>query len=118
MADALLLDLSGVLYDGDDLVPGALEAVKRAQRSELEVRFVTNTSQKTRASLLQHLRSLGFDLEQAQLFTAVDAARQWLQQRELRPFCIVHENICGEFDDFEQREPNAVVIADAADGFN
>jgi len=118
MTDVLLLDLSGVLYDGDDLVPGALDAVRRAQRSELEVRFITNTSQKTRASLLKHLRGLGFQLEQTQLFTAVDAARQWLRQHELRPFCIVHENIRGEFDDFDQREPNAVVIADAAEGFN
>lgn len=118
MIEALLLDLSGVLYDGDAIVPGALRAVERVQRSRLELRFITNTSQETRANLLQHLRAFNFVIEQSQLFTAVDAARQWLRQRDLRPFCLVHENIEEEFADFEQRDPNAVLIADAAEGFN
>ena len=118
MVAALFLDLSGVLYDGASLIPGALEAVERAQRSPLEVRFITNTSQKTRVSLLNHLRDLGFKVEESQLFTAVDGARQWLRQRQLRPLCLVHQDILGEFADFDQSDPNAVFIADAADGFN
>lgn len=118
MVEALLLDLSGVLYDGDTLIPGAVDSVSRAQRAGPELRFLTNTSQKTRANILRHLRSLGFELEDGQLFTAVDAARQWLQQRDLRPFCLVHENIRSEFGDFDQQDPNAVLIADAAEGFN
>ena len=118
MIDSLLLDLSGVLYDGDAVIPGALKAVERAQRSTLEVRFITNTSQKTRASLLGHLRALGFVVEPDQLFTAVDAARQWLLQRDLRPFCLVHENVVEEFADLAQHNPNAVLIADAAEGFS
>jgi HAD superfamily hydrolase (TIGR01458 family) len=118
MVEALLLDLSGVLYDGDTVIPGAVDSVARAQSAGPELRFLTNTSQKTRADLLRHLHSLGFELEAAQLFTAVDAARQWLRERNLRPFCLVHENIRGEFDDFDQRDPDAVLIADAAHDFN
>lgn len=118
MVEALLLDLSGVLYDGNTVIPGAVDSVARAQRAGPELRFLTNTSQRTRASLLRHLRVLGFELEDGQLFTAVDAARQWLSQRGLRPFCLVHENIRSEFDDFDQQDPNAVLIADAAQGFN
>jgi len=118
LIEALLLDLSGVLYDGDTLVPGALEAVDRAQRSDITVRFITNTSQKTRTELLRHLHSFGFEVDPGQLFTAVDAARQWLRERRLRPFCLVHENLETEFDDFDQHDPNAVLIADAAEGFN
>jgi len=118
MIDALLLDLSGVLYEGDTVIPGAVETVERAQHSDLELRFITNTSQTTGASLLQHLRGLGFQLDATQLFTAVDAARQWLQQRGLRPYCLVHDNIQNEFEQFDHNDPNAVLIADAADGFN
>ena len=33
MIDSLLLDLSGVLYDGDAVITGALKAVERAQRA-------------------------------------------------------------------------------------
>lgn len=118
MTKALLLDLSGVLYDGNTIIPGALDAVQRVQDSDIPLRFITNTSQKTRSSLLQHLRDFGFSVEEEQLFTAIDAARQWLRQRDLRPYCLVHENISSEFSDFEQREPNAVLVADAAQGFN
>lgn len=117
MVDALLLDLSGVLYDGATVVPGALDAVERAQRSAMDIRFISNTSQKTRTRLLTHLRDLGFSLQGSQLFTAVDAARQWLEQRQLRPFCLVHQDIISEFADFDQHDPNAVFIADAAEGF-
>lgn len=118
MTEALLLDLSGVLYDGDELVPGALDAVERAQDAGLHLRFITNTSQKSRASLLMHLRGFGFRLREDQLFTAVDAAREWLIRRNLRPYCLVHENIRDEFSDLDQHEPNAVLVADAAQGFN
>ena len=118
MIEALLLDLSGVLYEGDTVIPGAAEAVSRAQHSDLELRFITNTSQTTGARLLTHLRGMGFELEEAQLFTAVDAACQWLQQRKLRPFCLVHDNIRSEFEAIDQSDPNAVLIADAAEGFN
>lgn len=118
MVEALLLDLSGVLYDGDAVIPGAVDSVARIQRAGLELRFLTNTSRKTREILLRHLRSLGFELEDGQLFTAVDAARQWLSQRGLRPYCLVHRDIRCEFDDFDQDNPNAVLIADAAEGFN
>ncbi|MEJ2533231.1 MAG: TIGR01458 family HAD-type hydrolase [Halioglobus sp.] len=117
MIKAVLLDLSGVLYDGTELIPGAREAVARLQASGLKVRFVTNTSQKSRATLLEHLRGLGFEVGEGALFTAVDAAREWLRERGLRPYCLVHENIAAGFDVPDQGEPDAVLIADAAEGF-
>ena len=118
MVSALLLDLSGVLYDGDEVIPGALDAIARAQASDLPLRFITNTSRKTGTRLLAHLRGLGFEVRDDQVFTAVDAARGWLRSRGLRPYCLVHRDIVGEFADFDQREPDAVLIADAAEDFN
>ncbi len=118
MTKALLLDLSGVLYDGDELIAGALEAVRQVQESDLALRFITNTSQKTRAALLRHLRALGFVVQDEQLFTAVDAAKSWLRQRNMRPYCLVHRNIVAEFEEFDQRDPDAVLIGDAAEGFD
>jgi len=50
--DALLLDLSGVLYDGDAAIPGAASALARVRRSGLTLRLITNTSQKTRGALM------------------------------------------------------------------
>lgn len=115
--DALLLDLSGVLYEGGEVVPGARDAVARAQDAGLVVRFVTNSAQRPRRVLLERLRGMGFNVEDEQFFTAVDAARAWLVERELRPYCLVHEAIREEFSALDQSAPNAVLIADAAEGF-
>jgi HAD superfamily hydrolase (TIGR01458 family) len=118
MINAILFDLSGVLYEGDTAIPGALQSVERVQASSLEIRFITNTSRKTRSKLLDDLRILGFKVNPDQVFTAVDAAKSWLQQRGLRPYCLVHENIQGEFSDFDQCDPNAVLMGDAAEAFS
>ena len=118
MTEALLLDLSGVLYSGSERIPGALEALRRARAGRLHLRFVTNTSQKTRAALLAQLRGLGFELDDAELFTALDAACHWLRGRRLRPYCLVHADTVAAFAQFEQRDPNAVLVTDAGDGFS
>ncbi len=115
---ALLLDLSGVLYDGGSVIRGATAAVARVRAAGIPIRFITNTSQQARGALLAQLHDMGFQLEQEQLYTAVDAARNWLRERRLRPFCLVHSNIAGEFVEFDQRDPNAVFIADAGEDFN
>jgi HAD superfamily hydrolase (TIGR01458 family) len=112
-----MLDLSGVLYEGDERVPGAVDAVALARQSGLSLRFVTNTSQKPRATLLADLRAFGFDVADDELFTAVDAARQWLAERGLRPYCLVHDAIRDEFAELAGDDPNAVLVADAVDGF-
>lgn len=117
MTSALLVDLSGVLYVGDEALPGAVAAIERIQSSGLELRFVTNTSRKTSKRILVGLKRMGFSVEPTQLFTATDAAKHWLQRKNLRPFCLVHKNIRSEFDDLDQSEPNAVLIGDAAEDF-
>jgi HAD superfamily hydrolase (TIGR01458 family) len=117
MIDVLLLDLSGVLYDGDRVIPGAPEAVARARDGGIPVRFITNTSQKTRSGLLAHLSGMGFEVSPDELFSAVDAARGWLEQRDLRPWCLVHRDIRSEFEDLASEDPNAVLITDAAEDF-
>ncbi len=114
---ALFFDLSGVLYTGSEAIPGAREAIARAQHSGLEIRFLTNTSRKTCARVLEDLQRLGFNIDPAQLYTAPAAARLWVQERDLRPFCLIHPDILPEFADLDQTDPNAVIIGDAADDF-
>ncbi len=118
MIRALFFDLSGVLYLGDRVIDGAVEAIRRVQDSSLQIRFVTNTSRLTRRALLQNLTALGFAIDAEQLFTATSAAHGWIKQHARRPYCLVHRDIQSEFADLDQNAPNAVIIGDAADGFN
>lgn len=41
---AVLIDLSGTVHIGDDVIPGAVEAIERLRRAGHRVRFLTNTS--------------------------------------------------------------------------
>jgi len=117
MFKAIFFDLSGVLYDGKKVIPGAVEAVLKAQQSELEVRFVTNTSRMSRTQILSGLQNMGFELSPEQLFTAPAAAKALVQKNNWRPYCLVHANIHEEFSNIDQSAPNAVIIGDAADDF-
>ena len=49
----ILLDLDGVLYDHDGPIPGAAEAVDVLRRRGLSLRFVTNSTARPRAAILE-----------------------------------------------------------------
>ncbi len=117
MLKALFIDLSGVLYVGNKVIPGAVAAVAKARAKQLQLRFVTNTSRRTRTQILMDLKNLGFELAEEELFTAPIAAHAWLQEKQLRPYCLIHQNIKSEFSDLIQTNPNAVIIGDAEQDF-
>jgi len=117
MLRALFIDLSGVLYEGRTVIAGAVEAIDKVRASRLKLRFVTNTSRRTRSQLLIDLKKLGFNLHEDELFTAPTAAHAWLLEKKLRPYCLIHQNIKSEFADLQQSNPNAVIIGDAEQHF-
>jgi ribonucleotide monophosphatase NagD (HAD superfamily) len=57
MFSALFIDLSGVLYTGKQAIPGAVTAIAKARASQLTLRFITNTSRRTRAQILIDLKN-------------------------------------------------------------
>lgn len=117
MIRGVLLDLSGVLYVGDKLLPGALSAVQRLVGAGLPVRYITNTTRSTRRMILQRLKKLGFNIAEADIFTAPIASRQYVKTNNLIPFLLIHPNLGPEFTDITG-EPDAVLVGDAGDRFN
>lgn len=111
---AVLLDITGVLYDSglnSDGTPidGSIEAVKkyffrdfnyfikycrtvifRLQNSKVPVRFCSNETQNTRFNLVAKLNRLGFELKEHEVFTPAPATAKWLRANNLRPFLLVH----------------------------
>ncbi|SKC61921.1 HAD-IIA family hydrolase [Krasilnikoviella flava] len=81
---AVLLDLQGTVYEGDDLVAGADDAVAALREAGHAVRFVTNTDSQDSASIVARLRGMGLRIEPAELFTPVDAAVALLAGPEAR----------------------------------
>jgi HAD superfamily hydrolase (TIGR01458 family) len=117
MARCVFIDLSGTLHIGRRPLPGAIEAVTRLRREGYRVRFVSNTSSKSRRYLQKVLSEIGFDIALEELFTAPLVVRRHLLKHNLRPYLLVHPDLEEEFADLPQEDPNAVVVGCALQHF-
>lgn len=115
---AVFFDLSGVLYEGENVIEGALNCIQRLRERGLQLRFVTNTASQTQYQLLQQLSHMGFKISKRELFTATLAAKSYIQQQRLHPFCIVHPNIEQEFSSQHDKPFDSVLIGDARQAIN
>ena len=118
MARGVLLDLSGVLYDGDTVLPGAVVAVSRLRAADLPLRFLTNTTRQSKRQLIAQLQHFGFDCAADEVFTPVAAACAWLEANGYRPHLLVHSALEEDFADCRKDGPIAVVVGDAAERFS
>ncbi|MCG5516797.1 MULTISPECIES: TIGR01458 family HAD-type hydrolase [unclassified Ectothiorhodospira] len=118
--ESLLLDLSGVLYVGDEAVPGAREAVEMARSAGLPLRLITNTTRQPRRRILDRLRTLGFDFPDEALTTAPSAIRAELQRQGRAARFFVHPDLRAEFADCDSAAGDAevVVLGDMGEHFS
>lgn len=113
----LILDISGVLIVDGKALPGAAAAIRRLRGAGIELRFATNTSRKTRQMILAELQAAGIDADASEVFTAPLAARRYLEQQDLCARRLIHPDLEPDFADLPQAPANAVLVADAGDGF-
>jgi HAD superfamily hydrolase (TIGR01458 family) len=116
----VLIDLDGVLHVEDEPVPGAHEAVERLRSGGSVLRFVTNTTSRSRPATLDKLRRLGFSLEDDELMTpAALAVRHCLDGGVQRVALLMNDEVKGDFAALEEDddEPEAVIIGDMGDDF-
>jgi HAD superfamily hydrolase (TIGR01458 family) len=118
MIRGVLLDLAGVIYQGEYALPGAIDAVARLHRAGLLLRFVTNTTRATKRALHERLARLGLDIADGELFTPSQAARDWLAKNDRSPFLLVHPGLAKEFEDMPDRPKRAVIVGDAGPAFD
>ncbi|HEY4278441.1 MAG TPA: TIGR01458 family HAD-type hydrolase [Conexibacter sp.] len=72
---AVLLDIDGVLYVGDEPIAGAHAALAALRElSGGRLRLVTNTTSKSRAEIVAHLRALGFEATHEEVLTPAATA--------------------------------------------
>ena len=72
--DTALLDLDGVVYRGDEAVPGAVQAVAAARAAGMRLAFVTNNAARPPAAVAAHLARVGIPAGEAEVVTAAQAA--------------------------------------------
>jgi HAD superfamily hydrolase (TIGR01458 family) len=96
---AILLDVDGVLHVSGQAIPGAAEAVRRLRADGHRLRFVTNTTTRSRARLAEELRTAKIDVDDAEVQTTADAAVSALRGR--RVLALVMHALVGDLDGIE-----------------
>jgi HAD superfamily hydrolase (TIGR01458 family) len=96
---AILLDVDGVLHVSGEPIPGGIDAVRRLRVAGHRIRFVTNSTTMSRAQLGDHLREMGFMIDDDELQTTGGVA-----SRVLRGKRVLALTMPGILDDLEGLE--------------
>src|SRR5688572_13887814 len=77
-----VLDMDGVLYRGNQLIPGAREFIERLQAGGHPFLFLTNNSQRTPLDFQRKLERMGVDVSEEHYFTSALATAAFLQSQK------------------------------------
>lgn len=121
----VLLDLDGVVYVGDEALPGAAETIAWLAREGIPYRFLTNTTSRPRSAIVAKLARLGIDADADRLLTPAVAAAAWLRREGIEhPAVFVPDATAAEFAEFEpiaasvDEGAGAVVLGDLGAGWD
>ncbi|MGX1198536.1 HAD superfamily hydrolase (TIGR01458 family) [Parvibaculum sp. MBR-TMA-1.3b-4.2] len=115
-ARAALLDISGVLYEGDTALSGAADALARLRQAGFPFRLITNTSRSPKRAILDKLTRLGFEVHADEVVTTASVACAAMKADGAKPYLLVHPDLLEDLPD-EAAEPDAVLLGDAAQHF-
>jgi glycerol 3-phosphatase-2 len=79
--DVALLDLDGVVYLSGTAIPGAAEALRKADAAGMRLAYVTNNAFRTPAAIAALLTSFGVPAAQEDVVTSAQAAARLLAER-------------------------------------
>lgn len=119
----ILLDLDGTLYIGDQQIPGAVNAVAQLRARGFQLRFLTNTTTKSQAELVAHMRAMDFVVHDNELISAPVAAKlelhnlQRQRNQPIRIWAVVADAIKMDFSEFiwDDVNPDFIVLGDIGD---
>jgi NagD protein len=84
MKTGYLLDMDGVIYRGNSLIPGADAFIKGLLASNTPFLFLTNNSQRTRRDVQMRLRRMNIDVGEDHIFTCAMATARFLARQKPR----------------------------------
>jgi HAD superfamily hydrolase (TIGR01458 family) len=122
VAPAVLLDIDGVLYVGDEPIAGAIAALAELRELGAGIRLVTNTTSKSRRQIVDHLQQLGFSAAGHEVLTPAALAVRYCRERGHRSVKLLVADALRE--DLLELAParsadavDAIVLGDLGNGF-
>jgi HAD superfamily hydrolase (TIGR01458 family) len=117
----IIFDIDGVLEFQGKVYPGAVETLALLRSRGLLIRFLTNSTLKSRLSCTQKLRRSGFEAEKEEVITASYAAAVYLKSLHPRSCWVMVERAgLDEFEEFtiDDQNPEYVVVGDNRSRFD
>ncbi len=122
---AILFDLDGVLYEGNRPVAGAPEVIAWCREQAIPHLFLTNTTSRPRAAIIEKLADYGVFVRQSEILTPPVAALAWMRDHAIRRVALFAPTATrAEFDGLAVLDSGsdtgaeAVVVGDLGDGWD
>lgn len=85
----LLVDIDGVLVVSWEALPGAVDAFRALRKTGVPMRFLTNTTSRTRSDIVRALAAAGFDVGEDEVLTATAATADLLARDHVGARCLL-----------------------------
>jgi len=82
MRHGYLIDMDGVVYRGNQLIPGADRFVRLLREREIPFCFLTNNSQRTRRDVVAKLARMGIEVGEEHIFTCAMSTARFLAEQK------------------------------------
>lgn len=79
--DGFIFDMDGVIWRGEEIIPGAQEAISILRKANKKILFVTNNASETREYQHKKLINLGIDADLEEFLTAGYGTAQYLGKK-------------------------------------
>ena len=110
MKTGFLIDMDGVIYRGDQMIPGADVFVNTLRAREHPFLFLTNNSQRTRLDVVTKLRRMGIEVDEANVFTCAMCTARFLAKQ--RPHGTAY--VIGDGGLLNALHKNGIAIVDSS----
>ncbi|MBD3332933.1 TIGR01458 family HAD-type hydrolase [candidate division GN15 bacterium] len=110
-----LIDLNGVVYQDEEAIEGAADMVHRIKAAGKGCLFCTNTTTRSKSTLLEKLQELGIPAEYDDIFGVTSAAVDILEREDVRRvWLVMNEDTRRDFAQFQQdlKSPEWIVVGE------
>ena len=118
-----IIDMDGVIYHGNRLLPGAKEFVEWLYRENKQFLFLTNSSRRTPVELQKKLGWMGLDVDESHFYTSAQATASFIasQYPEASAYAVGEHGLLNALYDagitVNEIDPDYVIIGEA-DNYN
>ena len=78
MKKGFLIDMDGVIYSGETVIPGASEFISSLQKQKIPFLFMTNNSQRTPLDTVNKVAKMGIKVKEENVYTSAMATAWFL----------------------------------------